>query len=102
MSEAHSARIRVAHQFESFGQQHEADTLGIWVFLVTEVMFFGGLFTGYAIYRSLYYPAFAASSRILDIRLGAINTWSCSPAASPWRWRFAPRRPPSAGALRSS
>ena len=74
MSEAHSGRIHIAHQFESSDQQHEAGTLGIWIFLATEVMFFGGLFTGYALDRWLYYPAFAAASRVLDIRLGAINT----------------------------
>jgi cytochrome c oxidase subunit III len=74
LSEAHSGRIHIAHQFESPDQQHEADTLGIWLFLVTEVMFFGGLFTGYALDRWLYYSAFAAASRVLDIRLGAINT----------------------------
>ena len=73
MSEAHRGQV-VAHQFEDGGQQHDADTLGIWVFLGTEIMFFGGLFTAYAVYRSLYYPAFAAGSRVLDIKLGAINT----------------------------
>jgi cytochrome c oxidase subunit 3 len=74
LSEAHQARIQVAHQFEDIAQQHEADTLGIWVFLVTEIMFFGGLFAAYAIYRWLYFPAFASGSRVLDIRLGALNT----------------------------
>jgi cytochrome c oxidase subunit 3 len=74
LSEAHRAQIEVAHQFEDLGQQHEADTLGIWVFLVTEIMFFGGLFMAYAIYRWLYFPAFAGGSRVLDIRLGALNT----------------------------
>ncbi len=74
MSEAHAGRLQPAHQFADLAQQHEADTFGIWVFLVTEIMFFGGLFTAYALYRWLYYPAFAGGSRILDIRLGAINT----------------------------
>jgi cytochrome c oxidase subunit 3 len=64
----------VAHQFEDLEQQHETDTLGIWVFLVTELMFFGGLFASYAIYRSLYLPGFEAGSRALNVRLGAINT----------------------------
>ena len=63
-----------AHQFEDLDQQHEADTLGIWLFLVTEIMFFGGLFAAYAIYRWLYFPAFQGGSHILDIRLGAANT----------------------------
>jgi cytochrome c oxidase subunit 3 len=73
LSEAHRGQM-VAHQFEDVGQQQDAATLGIWVFLGTEIMFFGGLFTAYALYRSLYYPAFAAGSRVLDIKLGAINT----------------------------
>ena len=46
----------------------------MWVFLVTEVLFFGGLFAGYAIYRTWYPDAFAAASRELDIVLGSINT----------------------------
>ena len=40
------------HQFEDLGQQHDGATLGMWTFLATEVMFFGGLFAGYAVYRS--------------------------------------------------
>jgi cytochrome c oxidase subunit 3 len=55
-------------------QQFEASTLGMWVFLITEIMFFGGLFLGYTIYRSLYPEAFAEASRLLDYRLGALNT----------------------------
>ena len=69
-----SAHVAPAHQFETLQQQHDADSLGIWLFLVTEVMFFGGLFAAYAIYRWLYFGAFVAGSRILDIRLGAFNT----------------------------
>ncbi len=46
----------------------------MWAFLVTEILFFGGLFLGYSIYRSLYPEAFAAASRLLDYRLGAVNT----------------------------
>jgi cytochrome c oxidase subunit 3 len=64
----------LAHHFESLDQQKEAATLGMWVFLVTEVLFFGGLFAGYSIYRSWYPDAFAAASRELDIVLGSINT----------------------------
>ena len=77
MSEAHAghtATAGLAHQFEDIDQQHETGTLGIWVFLVTEIMFFGGLFAGYTIYRSLYPEAFSAMSRVLNVRLGAINT----------------------------
>ena len=64
----------LAHQFDSLAQQSEATTLGMWVFLVTEVLFFGGLFCTYAIYRSWYPDAFAAASHELDVTLGTINT----------------------------
>jgi cytochrome c oxidase subunit III len=71
MSEAHAA---LAHQFEDLEQQHDAATLGMWIFLVTEVMFFGGLFAGYAMYRSVYPSAFAEGSRLCEVALGASNT----------------------------
>jgi cytochrome c oxidase subunit III len=64
----------LAHHFDDLGQQHEAATLGMWLFLVTEVLFFGGLFLVYSIYRSWYAGAFAAASHELDITLGAVNT----------------------------
>jgi cytochrome c oxidase subunit 3 len=46
----------------------------MWVFLVTEVMFFGGLFLAYTVYRNLYFHAFVPSSRHLSLTLGAVNT----------------------------
>ena len=55
-------------------QQKEAATFGMWVFLVTEIMFFGGMFAAYMIYRMWYFPGFAAASSELDITLGGINT----------------------------
>src|SRR6266404_9246972 len=63
-----------AHQFDDAAQQHEASWLGMWVFLATEVMFFGGMFLGYTIYRSSYPEAFASASNHLDLWLGTINT----------------------------
>ncbi len=63
-----------AHQFESPLQQYQASTLGMWLFLVTEIMFFGGLFLAYSIYRGMYPVAFAHASHHLDINLGAFNT----------------------------
>ena len=63
-----------AHQFADAEQQKEASTLGMWAFLVTEILFFGGLFTAYALYRWSFPAAFAASSHHLDITLGAFNT----------------------------
>ncbi len=73
MADSH-APSALAHQFEDLGQQHEAASLGMWVFLATEVMFFGGLFAGYAIYRNLYQPGFAAGSHMLNVTIGALNT----------------------------
>jgi cytochrome c oxidase subunit 3 len=64
----------LAHHFESLDAQKDASTLGMWVFLVTEVLFFGGLFATYSIYRMWYPAAFAAASHELDITLGTINT----------------------------
>ena len=46
----------------------------MWIFLATEVMFFGGLFAGYTIYRNLYLPGFEAGSHMLNVTIGAINT----------------------------
>jgi cytochrome c oxidase subunit III len=63
-----------AHQFEDMGQQREAGSLGMWVFLVTEIMFFGGLFATYIIYRNLYIDAFQIGSRLLNVHFGAVNT----------------------------
>jgi len=73
---AHEAATHSAlqHHFENMEQQREAGTLGMWVFLVTEIMFFGGLFLAYTIYRYQYPAAFATASNHLDIRLGGVNT----------------------------
>jgi cytochrome c oxidase subunit III len=65
----------LAHQFDNLEQQHEASTLGMWVFLVTEVLFFGGMFLVYCVYRTLYPSEFAESSRELIVWAGTINTF---------------------------
>ncbi|MGH7927112.1 MAG: hypothetical protein ACREQV_04900, partial [Candidatus Binatia bacterium] len=62
--EGHGA---VAHQFDDVAQQHEASTLGMWTFLITEIMFFGAMFLGYTIYRASYPQAFAHASNHMDI-----------------------------------
>src|SRR6185436_10862538 len=72
-AEVHGHRA-LQHHFENMEQQREAGTLGMWVFLVTEMMFFGGMFLAYTLYRYKYPAAFAAASNHLDIKLGAINT----------------------------
>jgi len=68
------AHPRLQHHFDSLEQQKESSVLGMWTFLVTEIMFFGGLFLVYAVYRVLYPGSFAVASRELDIPLGLINT----------------------------
>lgn len=68
------ANAHVAHHFESAEQQRQSATLGMWIFLVTEVMFFGGLFAAYVVYRSLYPEAWVVGSHLLSIGLGGFNT----------------------------
>ena len=63
-----------AHQFDDPLQQHEAAILGIWTFLATEVLFFGGVLLAYAIYRFNYHNAFAFGSHQLKESLGGANT----------------------------
>ena len=55
-------------------QQADTTKIGMWLFLATEIMFFGGMFCAYLIYRYLYYNEFAAGSRSINIWLGTINT----------------------------
>jgi len=64
----------LAEQFDDLEQQHESSSFGMWVFLATEVMFFGGLFTAYILYRNFYLSGFEAGSRLLDVKIGAANT----------------------------
>src|SRR5262249_7024550 len=71
LAESHSV---LAHQFDDVEQQRDASTLGMWIFLATEVMFFGGLFMGYAAYRATYPDIFAEASHHLNVLLGSINT----------------------------
>ena len=71
-SAAHAPGLK--HHFDDFEQQLESSTLGMWVFLLTEIMFFGGMFGGYTVYRNLYPDAFASASHFMNITLGASNT----------------------------
>src|SRR6184192_2944763 len=71
----HAAAVEhVAHQFDDAGQQKLAAELGMWIFLATEVMFFGGLILAYTAYRYLNPTAFAYGSRQLNVVIGGINT----------------------------
>jgi len=64
----------VAHHFDTEEHQFESGKLGIWLFLTTEILFFGGLFCAYAIYRSLHPEVFEYAHYYLDTKWGAINT----------------------------
>jgi len=62
------------HHFATAEQQMDAATLGMWTFLITEVLFFGGMFTAYAIYRAMYHQAFESTSEYMNVKIGATNT----------------------------
>src|SRR5262245_49921630 len=68
------ARSELAHHFADLGQQRDAARLGMWIFLATEVMFFGGVLMTYAIYRAWHLPEFRAGAEHQNITLGTINT----------------------------
>lgn len=76
MAESHTIKHHPAlkHHFDTMEQQREAGTIGMWVFLLTEIMFFGGLFLAYIIYRAKYPAGFEAASNTLDVYLGGFNT----------------------------
>lgn len=69
-----NASTQLASQFDNVAQQREAATFGMWIFLATELMFFGPLFFGYLYGRTHFGEAFGAASRHTDITLGTINT----------------------------
>jgi cytochrome c oxidase subunit 3 len=73
-SQAHAGSLALQEQFDTAAQQKDASALGMWIFLITEIMFFGGLFLLYTVYRSRYPDAFGAASRTLNATIGAINT----------------------------
>jgi cytochrome c oxidase subunit 3 len=64
----------VAHHFDSAEQEFGAAKLGMWVFLVQEILFFGGLFVAYAIFRYLFPDMFIGASKVLSWKLGTLNT----------------------------
>jgi cytochrome c oxidase subunit 3 len=72
---AHAAHHpALQHHFDTMGQQKEAAVVGMWVFLLTEILFFGGLFAAYMVYRIWYFDAFAEASRSLSLFWGGLNT----------------------------
>lgn len=70
----HAVLPQLRHHFETEEQQREAGTFGMWLFLLTEIMFFGGMFFAYLLYRNWYYDAFVVASNQLSIPLGGTNT----------------------------
>ena len=72
--DSHPHHPKLQHHFDDMGQQAEASTLGMWVFLVTEIMFFGGLFMAYLLYRWQSPSGFAEASNHLNVIWGAANT----------------------------
>ena len=71
MADSHGT---VAHHFDDAEQQFEASLLGMWAFLITEVMMFGGLFLGYTVYRTMYSAGFLEASHHVSIVFGGANT----------------------------
>ena len=72
--EGHGHDPLLHHQFEDMHQQTESYLVGMWSFLVTEIMFFGAVFVAYAVYRSRFGAAFSLGTHLLDIKSGGINT----------------------------
>src|SRR5262245_16554048 len=62
------------HHFDDLAHQNETTILGMWVFLATELLIFGAVFTGYAAYRNAYSGSFEAASRRLNLLIGGVNT----------------------------
>lgn len=74
MANATHGESHVAHHFVDSEQQFDSSKLGMWIFLVTEVLFFGGLFVAYIVYRAWNPELFYMSAKELDTMLGAVNT----------------------------
>ncbi|MAT14541.1 MAG: cytochrome oxidase subunit III [Planctomyces sp.] len=71
---SHSTTIEVALPFDDAQQQRSAAILGMWIFLATEILFFGGLFVGYAVYRYEYFEAFREGSHEMSVVGGGLMT----------------------------
>jgi cytochrome c oxidase subunit 3 len=72
--DGHGHHPFLQHHFEDMYQQHEASTLGMWVFIAQEILFFGGMFLAYAVYRVLYEPAWIEGAHHQNLMMGTINT----------------------------
>jgi cytochrome c oxidase subunit 3 len=83
--------LAVAHHFENADQQYQSAKLGMWIFLSTEILFFGGLFVAYTVYRANHPEVFVFGHHFLDKNLGALNTviLICSSLTAAWAVRAA-------------
>ncbi len=83
--------LAVDHHFENADQQYQSAKLGMWLFLATEILFFGGLFCAYAVFRSNHPDVFIFGHHFLDKSLGALNTviLICSSLTAAWAVRAA-------------
>ena len=83
--------LAVDHHFENADQQYQSAKLGMWLFLATEILFFGGLFVAYSVYRSNHPEVFIFGHHFLDKSLGALNTviLICSSLTAAWAVRAA-------------
>lgn len=91
VGDAHAHDPHLAHHFATPRQQYESGKLGMWIFLATEVLMFGGLFVAYAVYRANHPEIFIYAHRYLDKTLGGINTLVliCSSLTMAWAVRAA-------------
>jgi cytochrome c oxidase subunit 3 len=87
----HAHPPHLAHHFDTPEQQFDSSKLGMWLFLATEILLFGGLFCAYAIYRSTHPEIFQYGHRFLDVKMGGINTivLICSSLTMAWAVRAA-------------
>ncbi len=86
--------LAVEHHFENADQQYQSAKLGMWIFLGTEILFFGGLFVAYSVYRANHPEIFVFGHHFLDKNLGALNTviLICSSLTAAWAVRAAQLR----------
>ena len=88
---SHDSPGHLAHHFDTEAQQFASNKLGMWIFLATEILMFGGLFCGYAVYRANHPDIFVYGGQFLDTTLGALNTvvLICSSLTMAWAVRAA-------------
>jgi len=81
----------LGEQFETLEQQNNAYLIGMWAFIVQEVLFFGAIFTAYAIYRFKYVLEFTLAHHELSVPIGTLNTFVLLVSSIRWRAPSAPQ-----------